>query len=262
VSKGRKTIQYNGNKYFIKRLVELHKADDLKHLFSSGECIDESTGEVFDISDINKVWMEKYSKLDENSKEVLDYNKHRLLNKSVNGDINEIRKKELESKYNNANITKDELVELIILKYNNYEIYLTYDNYVKLNKQIPDLSDADLGKFYKILNKLTHKANTLLNKNDTRSNPMNKNDISECLGLDIKPTERYLKKLKDKSIIKSVTIGSKSHYMINPLYAFNGSFIGSYTYINFRDEIEKLIDIPDEVKSLWDYEFNSTTIEM
>ena len=262
MSKGRKTIEYKGNKYFIKRLVELHKADDLKHLFSDGECVDVTTGEVFDISKIDIVWKDKYSKLDEDSKEVLDYNKHRNLNQSLNSDINEIRKKELESKYSNVNITKEELIELIILKYNNYEIYLTYDNYVKLNKQIPDLSDADLGKFYKILNKLTHKANTLLNKNDTRSNPMKKNDIAELLNLEIKATERYLKKLKDKGVIKLVVIGDKSHYMVNPLYAFNGSFIGSYTYINFRDEIEKLIDIPDEVKSLWDYEFNSTTIEM
>ena len=262
MTKGKKTIEYKGNKYFIKRLVELHKTDDIKHLFSEGECIDLTSGEVFDISNIESVWKDKHEKLDENSREVLDYSKQRNLNNSLNDDINSIRVKELENKYLNHSISHSELVELIILKYNNHEIYLNYDNYIKLNKQIPDLSDSDLGKFYKILNKLTHKSNTLLSKNDIRSNPLNKEEIAELLGLGIKPTERYLKKLKDKGIIKLTIINNKQHYMINPLYAFNGSFIGSYTYINFRDDIEKLINIPDEIKSLWDYEFNISTIEV
>lgn len=52
------------------------------------------------------------------------------------------------NKYLNHTIIHGELVELIILKYNNHEIYLNYDNYIKLNKQIPDLTDADLGKIF------------------------------------------------------------------------------------------------------------------
>lgn len=94
------------------------------------------------------------------------------------------------------------------------------------------------------------------------SNPLNKDEIAELLGLGIKPTEKIFKEIKDKGIIKLTIINNKQHYMINPLYAFNGSFIGSYTYINFRDDIEKLINIPDEIKSLWDYEFNISTIEI
>ena len=259
--KGKKTIEYNGNKYFIKRLVELTKTDDLKHMFKDGECTDLTTGEVFNISEIENIWKEKYSKLNDDSMNLLDYNKNRKFNKELNKDLNDIKLKELEGKYVNGEIDKDELMELIYLKYDNHKMYLNYDNYIKINKKIPNLNDSDLGKFYKILNKLTHKSNTLLNMDDIRSNPLSKIEISNLLGIGIKPTERYLKKLKDKGIIKHIIIDNKNHYMINPIYAFNGNVIGSYTYINFREEIEELMCIPPEIKKLWDYEFNISVIE-
>ena len=49
--------------------------------------------------------------------------------------------------------------------------------------------------------------------------------------------------------------------MINPMYAYNGNIIGSYTYIHFREEVENLSDIPEELKKLWDYEFVNSTID-
>ena len=55
-----KTIIFNNVKYNINRLLELTKQPDLRPFFNSGECIDENTGEVFDISDIETVFKEKY----------------------------------------------------------------------------------------------------------------------------------------------------------------------------------------------------------
>lgn len=179
----------------------------------------------------------------------------------INTSEQEIRKIDLGNKFTNKSITIEELKELVQLKYGKeYNIYLNYENYIKINKQIPLLSDADLGKFYKILTKLTHNANTLLSKSDIRSNPLSKQDLCNLLNVEIKAVEQYLKRLKTAGVIKHVEIGEKRYYMINPLYAYNGSIIGSYTYLNFRDEVEKIADIPEELKKLWDYEFTNSTI--
>ena len=48
--------------------------------------------------------------------------------------------------------------------------------------------------------------------------------------------------------------------MVNPLYAFNGNIIGSYTYINFKEEVEGFSDIPEELKKLWEYEYMKSNI--
>jgi DNA-binding Lrp family transcriptional regulator len=150
----------------------------------------------------------------------------------------------------------------MLLKYGNTcKAYINYENFIKINQKIPELTDSELGKFYKILTKLTRKANTLLIKNDVKSNPLTKNEISQLINIDIKATERYLKKLKDKNIIKHISIGDKKYFMINPIYAVNGAIISSYTYINFKEEIEELSNIPEELKTLWEYEFINSNIE-
>ena len=258
---GRKTIEYNGRKYFINKLRSLTKDIDTAHLFTEGLCTDLSTGEEFDIKDIDNVVYCKNNTLIENS-DIVGYSGKNDIVGKINITENEIRKMDLENKFNNKIITIEELKELIHLKYGkDYNIYLNYENYIKINKQIPKLSDADLGKFYKILTKLTHKANTLLTKSDVRSNPLTKQDLCELLEIEIKAVEQYLKRLKVAKVIKHVEVGEKKHYMINPMYAYNGNIIGSYTYINFREEVENLSDIPEELKKLWDYEFVNSTID-
>ena len=133
MTKGKKTIEYKGNKYFIKRLVELHKTDDIKHLFSEGECIDLSTGEVFDISNIESIWKDKHEKLDENSREVLDYSKQRNLNNSLNDDINSVRVKELETNTNEMKQLKEDNIKLV-------------EHITKLEKKLVSADELDKDK--------------------------------------------------------------------------------------------------------------------
>lgn len=254
--RGKKNIKYKDEMYFMQRLVELHETEDLKSMFGEGECVDISTGEIFDIKDIKKIWLEKYSRLNEEARDVLDYNKHYKLNKMLNNSIRGTRTKELEDKYLHKMISIEELEELIMLKYSSKEIYLSYESYIMVNREIPNLSDADLGKFYKIMLNLTHKANTILNKIDVRSNPMKKQDIAKILNIEVKSTEQYLKRLKDNRVIKEIVINNKKYLMINPRYAFSGNSVSPYTYTAFRDEVEAFSNVPDEIKSLWDYEFN------
>lgn len=265
MSTGRKNILYKDKKYHINDLVSYRKNIDLKHIFEDGEFIFIPTGEIVEISKIEDFNFKLKQDAVEAIREATNYSDAtKVKNKIIDESYKKQKIDELESKLNDDDniISIEELKELIELKYGKtYNVYINYENYIKINHKIPDLSDAELGKFYKILSKLTHKANTLLTKKDVRSNPITKNEISKLLNIDTKPTERYLKRLKDKGIIKQVTIVDKKHYMINPIYAFNGNSIGSYTYIYFKDEIDEVSDIPKELKLLWEYEFINSTIE-
>jgi len=260
---GKKSIVYNGKKYFIKDLIRFKRDVNLSHFFEDGNIQDLDTGKTYMISHIEDLYKSKYKEFLDKG-DILGYNKKTQVKKStLDNDLNSLKQSELESKFNDGEMSIEDLKELIILKYGEkYKVCISYENYIKINHKIPDLTDAELGKFYKILSKLSHKANTLLTKKDIRSNPVTKNDLCELLNIDIKPTERYLKKLKDKGIIKQVNIGVKTHLMINPIYAFNGNIIGSYTYTYFKDDLDEVADIPDELKLLWEYEFVNSTIEV
>ena len=259
---GKKTILYKGKEYYIKKLIKLTLDSDTKDFFTDGEFSDIKTGEIKSIKLIEEHLKEKYKDLLDEA-DVLGYNKKsRLKRENVDIDLNKIKELDLEDRYKNGTLTIDELKELILLKYGNgFKAYINYENFIKINQKVPDLTDSELGKFYRILTKLTYKANTLLVKSDVRSNPLTKKEISEVLNIDIKATERYLKKLKDNNIIKYTAIGEKKYFMVNPIYAFNGAIISSYTYINFKEEIENLSNIPEELKTLWEYEFINSNIE-
>jgi len=260
---GIKNIEYNGKKYFSKDIVGYRKNIDLKETFDKGEFTFIETKEKFKISEIETL----QSKLDIDSIEALKHSstysdRSKIKKKIIDDHHNNLRIEELESELKNDIITIDSLKELIGLKYKDkYKAYINYESYIKINHKIPELSDGDLGKFYKILSKLSHKANTLLTKKDIRSNPVTKEEIGNLLKLDIKPTERYLKRLRDKGIIKQVTMIDKVHLMVNPIYAFNGNTIGSYTYIYFKEDLNEVSDIPEELKLLWEYEYINSTIE-
>ena len=56
-------------------------------------------------------------------------------------------------------------------------------------------------------------------------------------------------------------LNNTNYIMVNPLYAVNSNVITDLMYINFKDDIEKLIEIPEEIKRLWEYQFESNCIE-
>jgi len=264
MSTGIKNIKYNGRKYFSKDIVNYRKNIDLKDGFSEGEFVFIETNEHINIDKIEEFQNSLDDKTMEALKNSSTYNeRHKIKSTLIDKNRNNLRITELESELREEIITIDSLKELINLKYNGeYKSYINYENFIKINHTIPDLSDGDLGKFYKILTKLSYKANTLLTKKDIRSNPVNKEDISTLLKIGIKPTERYLTRLREKNILRQVILTDKTHLMVNPIYAFNGNTIGSYTYIYFKDDINKVSNIPSELKLLWEYEYVNSTIEM
>ena len=64
---GKKLIRFDGKDYFITKLVHITKDNDINHNYKEGECVDLSTGEVFDIKDIDRVFEEKYKEFNESA---------------------------------------------------------------------------------------------------------------------------------------------------------------------------------------------------
>ena len=86
-----------------------------------------------------------------------------------------------------------------------------YNSNTYLNKVIPDLSDGDLGKLFKLYSFIS--SNNVLIKDGII---MTKKDISNVLKIKIKATERFIKRLKDKEILCTST----EEYKINPKYCY------------------------------------------
>lgn len=83
-------------------------------------------------------------------------------------------------------------------------------------KFIPNLTDGELGKLYKLL---TKSVDGILIKGDSfRSNPMNKYDISKFLNIEIKATERFIKRLTGLGIMyKSLHKGCNCYRISNEI---------------------------------------------
>lgn len=101
-----------------------------------------------------------------------------------------------------------------------------YKDYISISYQIPsNITDADLGKFLKLLTKTNNKLNILFSKKSVNSNPLTKMDISKILEISIKPTERFLKRLIDLQILFKVIYKNKEAYAVNEEYIYSEKYI-------------------------------------
>jgi len=108
-------------------------------------------------------------------------------------------------KYNTQYKNKSEFsFKLPNYNWKKYDGNVSKENWVgvKLKYNLPNLTDADLGKFYKLLLNTTINNNIIYTKLDIRSKPMNKYDIMKILNIEVKATERFTKRLKDLEILK------------------------------------------------------------
>ena len=251
-------LEFKGDIYEYGELWKLHISG--KKMFNEGEVIYLSTGEVFDIKDFS------YHKNKYIGELVNDMKKLGIKTNSIKNKIKEEeRLKFLEKKYKNKTIKSYELKELIGLKYNNTELKKMYSfsSYMIVNNniKIPNLSDDYLGKFYKLcLLHLTHKDNMILDKKDIRSKPLTVNQIMDSLDIKKRAWYNFYNHLKKNNMITNIRIKDKSYLIINPVYVLNGK-LTPINYILFKEDVDKFLpNIPQELKDLWEMEFNEIGI--
>jgi len=66
--------------------------------------------------------------------------------------------------------------------------------------------------------------------------PLNENDLVKLFDTSLKTTRNFIKYCKDKDIIAKISKNDELYgYMVNPIYALNGSKISSMLYTIFRN---------------------------
>jgi len=255
-----KKLVFKEDEYTFSELWKLYNSK--KTLFSEGEVEDLNTGECFDISKFEEYKLNYTSEIYEDLK---DIDEGSSLKRRLKFEADKKRLKELEESFELGLISPKELTQLIKLKYNSNELKqcMSYDHYVflNLNTEIPDLTDGELGKFHKMLFKMTHRANELLKTKNIKSNPVGIGELMELFGVNDKSVYKFLNKLRSKNIIKEHTKDNKKYFSINPKYAINGR-LNSYSYFLFKEDMEELFpNIPKEVIKLWEFEYITNTIE-
>lgn len=177
-------------------IIYIGKAEDLKsrlnhHNHLPTECYDE----------INLI---EYSKFN-NSDEMSIYERY-LIN---------IYNPKYNTQYNNQSTFCFELPNKEWKDYNNEFSDINMGELI-IYKFIPNLTDGELGKLYKLL---TKSVDGILIKGDSfRSNPMNKYDISKFLNIEIKATERFIKRLTGLGIMyKSLHKGCNCYRISNEI---------------------------------------------
>lgn len=256
----KKRLLFKEDEYTFKEL--WHHFISMKKIYSEGEVLDLDTGETFDISEFYKYKSNFSEEVYEGLKELSDST---TLKRKLKADRDKNKLRELEDAFETGIISPDELRQLIKLKYNSKDIILAmnYEHFIFLNisTEIPNLTDGELGKFYKILFKMTHRANELLKTNNIKSNPVGVNELQELLGISERSVYTFLNKLKAKNIIKEHSKNNKKYYSVNPKYAINGR-LNSYSYFLFKEDMEQVFpNVPKEIIKLWEFEYLSNTIE-
>jgi predicted transcriptional regulator len=253
-------LLFKDEEYTFKELWKFYSTK--RKYYLEGEVLDVSSGEVIDISNLH-TFRERFLQESLEDLNELDIDNWSV-KKRLKYEKDKFRLSDLERLYNNNTITPEELKELIMLKYKTKDIKDTmcYEHYAFLNlkTESPPLSDAEIGKFYKMLLQMSQKANSLLTTKDVRSQPVSVDDLSILFNSSKSNIYKFLKKLKKLNIVKTFSMNEKEYMSINPKYAINGK-ITSHTYFLFKEDMKELFpNIPEEIIKLWEFEFLSSTV--
>ena len=119
----------------------------------------------------------------------------------------------------------------LIFEYNKDRLWLPFD------RQLPECCTInDCGKFYKILH-FVMGDNQLLGYRSNKIKPLTVEKMSEIFGCSDRQTRKFVKKMKDLTVLKEVNINDTKWYAVNPLYALRTKYLSTTTFIIFQDEL-------------------------
>jgi hypothetical protein len=224
-------LVYKENSYTFKDLFELNKKSIY---YKTGEVIDLDTAETFDISEIHKYRKNYISEI------MTDKEKENMINYKDNQSSYNF----LEEKYRKKTITKDEMY--LFLQYKNQNKIIPNYNYTKgyivvnLNKIPGNLSDADYGKFHKMLSFLSNNHYNRLSYNNQY--PISKKDMAVFLGYKkLEYFNKYLRNLKKHKLLDEQIFGGVKYLIINPAYAKKNMEIDSTVYKIFKGDLDECL---------------------
>lgn len=246
----RPTFSFKEDIYDFKELYSMALTN--KNIFKSGEVVNNSTGEVFDISEIFKVKKQYYELLNEITNTIGNEHDRRIAWAKLKEDKESLFK-QLKNKYEENKITIDEMKEYLELKKDiepnfikgRQMFALSYDNFITLNigERLPEaLSFIDIGRFYEMLYFLSYN-NELKHTPRKNGRIIKKEDLMENLKLNnYKNYRKFISTLTKNNVIREVPTTNKTKVIIiNPIYANRNIRIDYTTYIIFKKDIEKFL---------------------
>lgn len=220
---------FKEDEYNLGQLIELRR---LSPKYKSGYVADTETGEILDISEIDK-WRDLY--IDEL---VSKPEKLKVLNRE------DFAKniKLYEKKYEENRITKNELLELIKYKNSRY-LEIDYDDYYIKNTNRPkpqNISISDYGRFNMLLDMMSS-SNKIQHKSNGRQ--IKESDILEKLEFSTSKTfKNFISKMSKIGMLAVNGVKGKRFIHINPVYAKRRVKIDKTIYELFRDDLNEYLD--------------------
>lgn len=220
---------FKGNEYNLGQLIELRR---LSPMYKNGDVIDSETGELLDISNIDK-WRDLY--IDEL---VTKTEKLKVLDKKDSIKLIKM----YEKKYSENRINKRELLELIKFKNSRY-LEIDYEDYYIKNadKPKPDsISFTDYGRFNTLLDMMSSS-----NKVQHRTNGRQIKEVELIKKLDFnnpKTFKNFVYKLSKVGMLAFNGVKDKKFIHINPVYAKRRVKIDQTIYDLFKEDLNEYLD--------------------
>lgn len=246
----RPTFSFKEDIYDFKELYSMALTN--KNIFKSGEVCNNSTGEVFDISEIFKVKKQYYELLNEITNTIGNEHDRRIAWAKLKEDKESLFK-QLKNKYEENKISIDEMKEYLELKKDiepnfikgRQMFALSYDNFITLNigERIPkSVKYIDKGRFYDMLCYLSYD-NQLKHTPRKNGRIIKKEDLIEALDFkDYSVYRKFITTLIKNNLIKEIPTSNKTKVIIiNPIYANRNIRIDYTTYLTFKNDISRFL---------------------
>lgn len=229
-------LLYKDNEYTLRELLDLKR---ISPYYKEGSVLDLETGEELDIQNLENLKDQYINEL------VSKKDRNDLINRNDRKKV----EKELEEKYQNGTITKQELKTLLIIQNNAYynkkddvlEFKISYKSFFIVNmcKDKPkNVSHSDYGKFMHMLNLLAY---------DSRIRHDNGKSIKKELlikMLEFKSENsfnNYISKLRKYSMVATVKSGGKNGMYVNPAYAQRNMRLTNEIYELFKEDLDEFL---------------------
>lgn len=165
----------------------------------------------------------------------------------------------LQLKFEQNNISRNELLKLMKYKKMNETINLLYDDFyrVNLSKEKPkEVSKSDYGGFFMLLNYITYK-NTIAHRNGRHVSIKKLAEELEFKTID--GFKKFLRKLKKCNMIGTANFGGIDFILINPVYAQRKVKLNHTIYTIFKNDLKEYLN--DFQIRLLELENDDTCIE-
>ena len=255
MSKGKKILEFKGNKYSFLDLVDRHTEDMYKEKYNEGIVTDLEKDETFEIGEI----VDRFIKLNQDLKKAmshLSYSQSGRIRSNIDKSIKNTKIKFLYKKLDDDSITKEELEELFILEdrkdikkefnsKNYIEKNIITKNFIKVSQEctLPrELSITDVGRYHRLLELVINKS-SIHKTNHGNSKEMKIQEVMKYIECSKSTFKTFIQKMEKYSIIRRYRPNVKRWVLfINPIYAHRDLNITHELYNVFKDVLEERLD--------------------